>query len=257
MIDWYYHDPGEGRVGPYPADELRRRFRDRRLQHDTLVWHAGLREWQPLHRMAEELQLDMALDKAPPSVPQPPPLPRSAPGALPPRAEAPWAASRRASQGKYTRAPLRSKKTLSTPAIAGIAIAVVAIPAVLVLASVALPAYRDYAARADSVGSITGASIALKRIVGEYAQRSGQCLRNEDPRVGQMRAQMRQRHGMDVSFGALDGGCLFSLTFHAPGKPIDRKTLRYEGYAEGDAFLWDCSGGDLPSPYRPLECRND
>ena len=45
MTDWYYHDPAEGRVGPLSAEDLLNRFRERRIQRDTLVWHLDLREW--------------------------------------------------------------------------------------------------------------------------------------------------------------------------------------------------------------------
>ena len=46
MTDGYYHAPGQGRVGPLSADEMRARFRDRRITRDMLAWHDGLREWQ-------------------------------------------------------------------------------------------------------------------------------------------------------------------------------------------------------------------
>src|SRR3546814_6948388 len=58
MMDWYYHDPAQGRVGPLSAEQVRARYVDRRIQRDTLAWHAGAREWQPLDRFSDELQLD-------------------------------------------------------------------------------------------------------------------------------------------------------------------------------------------------------
>src|SRR3546814_9669471 len=58
MTDWYYHDPAQGRVGPLSAEQVRARYVDRRIQRDTLAWHAGAREWQPLDRFSDELQLD-------------------------------------------------------------------------------------------------------------------------------------------------------------------------------------------------------
>src|SRR3546814_6906930 len=75
MTDWYYHDPAQGRVGPLSAEQVRTRYVDRRIQRDTLAWHAGVREWQPLDRFSDELQLDTAA----PDASQPPPLPPATP----------------------------------------------------------------------------------------------------------------------------------------------------------------------------------
>lgn len=252
MFDWYYHDPGAGRVGPFTADELRKRFHERRIRHDTLVWHHGLREWQPLQCMAEEL----GLDQLQPDASQPPPLAKASPPPIPVGTAA-SPTIRTVARGKYSRTPLRSRKTLSAGAIAGIVIAVLAIPAMLVLAAVVVPSYKDYVLRADSMGGITGTSIAMKRMVSKYAFRNGSCPNNSDPRVAQLKDEIRQRAAVGVRFDDLDGGCMFELTFHADGKLLDGKTLRYEGYPDGDEFLWDCSGGSLPEEYRPYECRSE
>ncbi|WP_342316634.1 RDD family protein [Lysobacter sp. FW306-1B-D06B] len=58
MTDWYYHLPGQGRVGPLDADDVREAYRDGRVQRDTLAWHVGARDWQPLDRFSETLGLD-------------------------------------------------------------------------------------------------------------------------------------------------------------------------------------------------------
>lgn len=251
MIDWYYHDPGEGRIGPLSAEELRKRFEDRRIQRDTLVWHHGLREWQPLERMAPDIGLEtLRIDTS-----RPPPLPAnaSAPMPMPPPALA--APTRRASRGKYSRTPLRGKKTLPTAAIVLIVAAVLGIPALLVMGSVMLSGYRDYAQRATRMGSIDGLANGLKQVAGDYALRTGSCLRNDDPRVVNVRNEIRRRFSADVRFATIEGGCAFEVAINADGKPIDGKTLRYEGYREGDEFAWECSGGTLAEEDRPYECR--
>lgn len=250
MIDWYYHAPGEGRVGPLSAEELCQRFRDRRIQRDTLVWHHGLREWQPLERMAPDLGLDsLETDSS-----RPPPLPSHA--APPPIAARPRATNA-APRGKYSRAPLREKKTLSTTAIVLIVVGLLAIPALLLMTSVMLPAYQDYARRADRMGGLTGLSIGLKRVVGDYALRTGHCPNNDDPRVAQLRSDLARRASADVRFDRIEGGCAFELAINADGQPIDGKTLRYEGYPDAGRFVWACNGGSLPERYRPYECRNN
>src|SRR3546814_16009174 len=75
MTDWYYHDPAQGRIGPLPAEQVRTRYVDRRIQRDTLAWPAGVREWQPLARFSEQLPLAPAA----PDAQQPPPLPPATP----------------------------------------------------------------------------------------------------------------------------------------------------------------------------------
>jgi len=69
MTDWYYHLPGQGRVGPMGADDVREAYRDGRVQRDTLAWHVGARDWQPLDRFSDSLGLDeVAARVAPPPV---------------------------------------------------------------------------------------------------------------------------------------------------------------------------------------------
>jgi uncharacterized RDD family membrane protein YckC len=71
MTDWYYHLPGQGRIGPLDADDVRDAYRDGRVQRDTLAWHVGARDWQPLDRFSEALGLDGMASP----VFAPPPLP--------------------------------------------------------------------------------------------------------------------------------------------------------------------------------------
>lgn len=256
MIDWYYHDPGEGRIGPLSAEELRNRFQDRRIQRDTLVWHQGLREWQPLERMAPDIGLEtLRVDAS-----RPPPLPANAPASAPIPAHASTTTSRTTSRGKYSRAPLREKKTLPTAAIVLIVAGVVGIPALLMLGSMTLSGYRDYARRATQLGAMDGLANGLKQVAGDYALHTGSCLRNDDPRVVNLRNEIRQRFSAEVRFATIDGGCAFEVAINPskPGDatPLDGRTLRYEGYRDGNEFAWECSGGTLAEEDRPHECRS-
>lgn len=93
MTNWYYHDPSQGRVGPINEDAVREHFRAGRIQRDTLVWREGLREWQPLQRLENELGLGAT----------PPPLPldiAAAPAATPATAATPAPAAAPSSQGR-------------------------------------------------------------------------------------------------------------------------------------------------------------
>src|SRR3546814_1694597 len=108
MTDWYYHDPAQGRVGPLSAEQVRTRYVDRRIQRDTLAWHAGVREWQPLDRFSDELQLDTAA----PDASQPPPLPPATPppvsSARPSAARRPYAAAPRGTRSEEHTSELQS-----------------------------------------------------------------------------------------------------------------------------------------------------
>ena len=57
MSNWYYADAAQQRQGPLPAEEIVRLFHQGRLRLDTLVWHDGLADWQPLRDFAQELAL--------------------------------------------------------------------------------------------------------------------------------------------------------------------------------------------------------
>jgi type IV pilus assembly protein PilA len=245
MIDWYYHAPGEGRVGPLSADGLRKRYQDRVIRPDTLVWHDGLPEWQPLQRVAAEIGLGRLRQDAT----FPPPLPNVAaalPAAPPARAVA---------RGKYSRAPLRRKKTLAPGAIALIVIAIIAIPGVMIMASVMLPNYKDYARRATRLGAIEGLSNGLKEVVTDHVVRTGRCPDNEDARLQTLRREIRTRFSMDVRFTGTGNACAFEVAIEADGESIHGKALRFEGRPSASGFTWVCRGGDMPRPYRPIECR--
>ena len=45
-MEWYYAEGGEQK-GPISADEFERLVAVGTVKADTLVWHAGLKEWQP------------------------------------------------------------------------------------------------------------------------------------------------------------------------------------------------------------------
>lgn len=75
MSDWYYHLPGQGRVGPLAADDVREAYRTGRIRRDTLAWRAGAREWQPLDRFSEDLSLDGLAVEPPPAPEMLPPVP--------------------------------------------------------------------------------------------------------------------------------------------------------------------------------------
>ena len=253
MTDWYYHEPAQGRVGPLTAEQLRARYAERRIQRDTLVWHAGLREWQPLERLAEELQLDGVV----PDPTQPPPLPP-----LPMPGQAAYAAPY--SQTPQSRSPaFAGQSSLSAPprrglsgcAIAAIVLAVVAVPVIAIFAAIALPAYQDYTLRAKA-SEVLVAATPLKLAIAEHLADHGSCPDNDDFATLAQQFSAATAHA-SVQFGRLDNGhCAFQLTLRGLGSKLDGKTWLHEARRQGGELAWDCSGGDLPDRYRPTACRS-
>ena len=244
MTDWYYHDPAQGRVGPLSAAQVRARYVDRRIQRDTLAWHAGVREWQPLDRFADELQLDSVA----PDTSQPPPLPPATPppvAARPPRTPA---ATPRGSTSP------RARRGLSGCAIVAIVAAVAAVPMLAILAAIAIPAYNEYTIRAKATASLVGASSAMQRAVEEFEDAHGRCPGNDD--FASLLAQFAAvEKATTVQFGALaNGNCAFEFTLHG-NAAIEGRTWLFEALRDGELAGWDCSGGDLPARYRPQRCR--
>jgi type IV pilus assembly protein PilA len=247
MTDWYYHDPSQGRVGPHTADDLRARFRDRRIQHDTLVWHAGLREWQPLSNLVVEL--DLAGVRPDASVP--PPLP-----AVMPRASRPGAASSGAMRHQDARrASSTQKGGLSGCAIVALVVAALTVPAVGILAAIAVPAYRDYVVRSKTYSSVYGAAVAIQPHVDAWSRSTGRCPTTADmaPIVQQLSRSMPRT---TLRFGAVEGErCSFEFTLGGIAPATDGKTWLFVAYEGDEGPEWDCSGGDLPAKFRPPACR--
>jgi len=238
MTDWYYHDRARGRVGPHTADEMRMRFRDRLIDRDTLVWHAGLPEWQPLDRQVVEL--DLAAVKPDPSMP--PPLPPVAPPAA--------ASSNRPTPGvrRTAREPSRG---LSGCAIVAIALAALSVPMAGILAAIALPAYRDYTVRAKTHANVYVAATAIEGMVDTHVGQHGRCPSNDD--MAGIRAQVsRNLPQTRVVFGTVGGDrCAFEFTLGGIDRTVDGRSWQF--VSDGDAG-WDCSGGDLPPKFRPTAC---
>lgn len=81
---WYCVNGARERLGPMAADDIRRRFDAGELQRRSLVWRAGMAQWQPLEAMGDELGILLAATPMPPTEPtiaptviEPPPAPRA------------------------------------------------------------------------------------------------------------------------------------------------------------------------------------
>ncbi|KRD77020.1 GYF domain-containing protein [Lysobacter sp. Root983] len=252
MADWYYHDAAQGRVGPLSAEDLQARYRERRIQRDTLVWREGLREWQPLDRLSEELGLDgIQQDTA-----KPPPLPPGGPiGVSASTAYAgPAAGAGSGSVRTDVRYSAPPKRGMSGCLIAVIVLAVLAVPMVGILAAIALPAYQDYTLRTKTAQSFNEAN-AVKLAVAEHMAANGRCPSNGDDGFGEA-TDYASATTAQIKIGTMrNGHCALEIELRGIGPKVDGKTIWFEAIPTGDRVDWDCSGGDLPAIYRPGTCR--
>ncbi len=232
MTHWFYSDDASNRVGPISADELREHFRQRRLRRDSLVWSEGMVQWLPLERLAIELDIDSVT----PDATLPPPLPPGS--AMPPPA----------------RPVAPAKKGMSGCLIAVIVCAALAVPMAAILAAIAIPAYNDYVQRAK-VAEALAASAELQLAIAEHVLRESSCPDSDSAGLASVLARMGEHPRIGaIRVGTLEGGhCAFEITLRGVGAQ-DGKTLLFE--ANEDVSDWDCSGGDLPGRFRPMQCRS-
>lgn len=278
MTNWYYHAPGQGRVGPLTADEMRKRYRERQIVRDTLAWHEGLREWQPLDRLIEELGLtgvepDLSLP------PPPPPIRRPA-----------AATASHAARPTLPVEPPPSNRAGCV--IAAIVIGVGGLFLVGILAAIALPAYQDYVKRAKAAqtgqaapsGAVDGAAdgatpartatydadrmeavdgLARELVTASmrefYAANGNVCpdtFEFERMMVRYPRYQGSEHGGwfsLDPARPST-GVCAYAVRFHGLGPEVTDKTAQYEVNIAGDAIAIYCRNIDLPAGFAPPRC---
>jgi hypothetical protein len=276
MTNWYYHAPGAGRAGPFSADAMREHYRQRRIVLDTLVWHAGLREWQPLERQLDALQLvGVRPDKA-----LPPPLPPRAPPAVD---------TSRAAPASYSAArPATSSSSRRTGCLIVAAIAVAGLMLIGLLAAIALPSYRDYVERARRAQPPASGSEqstptpappaparsfdadhmasadALTRELVETAMREFyRANGNTCPDSWEFeRIQVREPRlqGSEDGWSGLtpahphSGQCAYDIQYYGFGPAVDQRTLRYEVSIDGDTVSIVCRNKDLRREHLPPGC---
>lgn len=274
MTDWYYHAPGQGRVGPLSAEEMRKCFRERRIARDTLAWHEGLREWQPVERLIEEL----GLSGVQPDASLPPPVP-SRPAA---------ATASHAGPMRSVAAPPSSNRTGCI--IVAIVIGVLGLFVLGILAAIALPAYQDYVKRAKAAQqgrtAPSDASSQTQRAPQKVYTFDAERMAGTDALARELvTVAMREFHAANgnvcpdtVEFeriqvrypryqGSENGGwfgieqahpdgnqCAYEVRFYGLGPEVLDKTLRYEVNRTGEAVSIVCRNKTLPSGYLPPLC---
>lgn len=257
MTDWYYHRPGQDRAGPLSADEMRAHYRDRRIVADTLAWHEGMREWQPLERLTEELGLaGVQPDRSLPPPPPPPPRP---------------AATYHAAKAKKQAASPPSNRR-------GGIIAAMLVAALFVfafVAALALPAYKRYVERTKAVQiaqaphgkfdaermaqtDMLARELVAKAMQTYYVAKSA-CPDNFEFESLELREPRYQGNAEDGWFGIAQAApsgatCAYDVRFYGLGPEVLDKTVHYEvSFANGVVAI-GCRNIDLPAGHAPAGC---
>jgi type IV pilus assembly protein PilA len=275
MTDWYYHAPGQGRVGPLSVEQMRQCYRERRINRETLAWHDGLREWQPVERMIEEL----GLSGVQPDASLPPPMPPR-----PPAATASHAGPMRASV-----APPPSNR--SGCVIAIVVLGIVGLIVLAILAAIAVPAYQDYVKRSQAGQSghpgpqpeqpsqpaqlpqkvytfdaeRMAKTDALARELVTVAMREFYAANgNTCPDTYEFDRIMvrypRYQGSEDDGWFGIDPAhpegaqCAYEVRYSGLGPEVQDKTLRYEVNIAGDDVKIVCRNRTLPDSHLPPHC---
>jgi hypothetical protein len=274
MTDWYYHEPGQGRVGPLNADEMRKRYREHRIARDTLAWHDGLREWQPVERLIEEL----GLSGVQPDASLPPPMP-------------PRPAAATASHAGPMRATAAPPSNRSGCIIAAVVVGIVGLVLLAILAAIALPAYQNYIERSKAArtGQSAPPGIApsepptvqqriytfdaermaetdilarelLTVAMREFYDANGSVCPDTFEFEKLMVRYPRYQGSEDDGWFAIDPAnpdgsqCAYEVRFYGLGQEVLDKTLRYEVNIAGDEVNIVCRNKSLPSGFLPPHC---
>lgn len=277
MTDWYYHAPGQGRVGPLTADQMRRLYRERVIVRETLAWHEGLREWQPLERLIEEL----GLTGVEPDMRRPPPPPPPRPSAA--------GASHAARPSVHVEPPPSNR---SGCIIAVVVVGIVGLVLLAILAAIALPAYQDYVKRAKAAEAARTPSMlpspaepatvpadpgrfdpdrmqaadALARdliavsIREFYAANGNVCPDTYEFERMMVRQPRYQGSREDGWFGIeqahpVSGTCAYRVNFMGLGAEVKDRTVQYDATVAGDGSIdLYCRNIDLPAGFAPPRC---
>lgn len=129
---------------------------------------------------------------------------------------------------------------------------VVAILAILM--AIALPAYQDYSIRAK-VAEGLALSTSAKLAVADVRQTLGYYPASANVSYGLPPATSIMGNNV-LSVEAAGGSGEITVTFRTEPAIAGKTITLSPSFAQADGSLrWTCLGGDLPSKYRPANCR--
>ncbi len=263
MQDWYYHAPGQGRIGPISAEKIRQHYRERRIDRETLVWREGMREWRPIDQLIDAL----GLIGVEPDTSLPPPMPAKVPSlSVAETVSSPHGPPMTA----RTTSASPPKSRVSGCLITAIVVGIVGVMLVAILAAIALPAYNDYVkrAKAQQSGAAVTAEFDAQRM-SEYdahvRRRLDQAMRADYPKE-QICPDEFEFESLEVreptDFGMFafqqikpkTGQCAYQIGFQQFGPDVDGKHAVYEVSLNNNEVVVTCSSAELAAAFKPPGC---
>ena len=124
-----------------------------------------------------------------------------------------------------------------------------------ILAATALPAYQDYIKRAKMTEIMVIAS-AAKTTASEYYLATGSTPASTT-QAGINTSASQSDYLTSIAFGTNSTG--ITLTYVVNDTIVDTAgtddDIIFQGSFDANGAKWTCTGGDLPSKYRPANCR--
>ena len=150
--------------------------------------------------------------------------------------------------------PKKKMSGCAIAAIVGVVIAVVSVPAIAILAAIAMPAYQQYVVRSQIVSAQMRAE-SLQTNIDRYREANGACPDNVAVGLADNESHSLDASGSkhaDMRLGeTATGRCAITLSFRGAMGRADGATLVLES---GDGG-WTCTGGTLPDELRSPRCR--
>ncbi len=125
-----------------------------------------------------------------------------------------------------------------------------------ILAAIAIPSYTNYITRSKVSEVLTFASADRQRVM-EYFVEQGDLVVNPEGMGLNLSGQRSQYLAQDTEVMAAEDPLRVVFVYQLGNLgPADGKgTIEYEGIVKESGVLWNCTGGSLPSKYRPPACR--
>ncbi len=123
-----------------------------------------------------------------------------------------------------------------------------------ILAAIALPAYQDYAARAQAQSGMIAAEAAKAAVTTFYAAQNRCPASNEEAGLGT--GPVAGGYVSDVSIKA---DCHIVVTFAGSGAvnaQLRGEQIEMTGVPDAGNLTWTCAGGAIPDRLLPLGCRD-
>lgn len=130
---------------------------------------------------------------------------------------------------------------------------------IAILAAIAIPQYQNYITKSQFSESQTVAD-GLKTPIVEYFNQTGSCpsITGKTGGLATSTASYSGKYVASADVAAVGTtGCSITVTFKGSpsvSKPLDKKTVVFNGTDNGGSFTWACSSS-IADKYKPQACQ--